>query len=267
MTRIGGKWENWGRSVRVRPVRIERPSSVEAVQRAVVSAARSNLRVKAVGAGHSFTGIAVAPDVLLDLSDLHGVLDVDRERMRVRLFAGTRLHQIPGLLRPYGLAMQNLGDIDRQSITGATSTGTHGTGATFGGISTQIVGATFVDAEGELHSVGDTLAGGDTGGPGAAGHVENPDLLPALALGLGALGIIVDITIQCVPAFILHALEPRPPITSSSTGFRTPTSRSQKPTRGFPLTPRACPSRGSASGSTKHCLPTARTAWCARSVP
>jgi len=207
VTRIGGKWENWGRSVRVRPVRIERPSSVEAVQRAVVSAARSNLRVKAVGAGHSFTGIAVAPDVLLDLSDLHGVLDVDRERMRVRLFAGTRLHQIPGLLRPYGLAMQNLGDIDRQSITGATSTGTHGTGATFGGISTQIVGATFVDAEGELHSVGDTLAGGDTGGPGAAGHVENPDLLPALALGLGALGIIVDITIQCVPAFILHALE------------------------------------------------------------
>lgn len=211
MTRLGDTWENWGRSARVRPVRVERPSSVEAVQRAVVSAVQHGLRVKAVGAGHSFTGIAVAPDVLLDLSDLRGVRDVDRERMRVRIFAGTRLYQIPGMLRPYGLAMPNLGDIDRQSMSGATSTGTHGTGAEFGGLSTQIVGVTYVDAEGELHSVGDT-AGPEAASTAPTAPAADPALLPALALGLGALGIIVDITIQCVPAFVLHALERPEPL-------------------------------------------------------
>ena len=197
MTRLGGMWENWGRSARVRPVRVERPNSVDAVRRAVLAAAKSNLRIKAVGAGHSFTGIAVAPGVMLDMSDLHGVIDVDLERGRVRLYSGTRLHQIPGLLRPLGLAMENLGDIDRQSISGATSTGTHGTGAPFGGISTQIVAATLVTADGEPLTVDET---------------QNAEMLPAVALGLGSLGIIVDVTIQCVPAFVLHAIERPEPL-------------------------------------------------------
>lgn len=155
------------------------------------------MRVKAVGAGHSFTGIAVAPGVLLDLTDLTGIVTVDRDRGRVTLRAGTRLHQIPKLLAPYDLAMQNLGDIDRQSISGAISTGTHGTGARFGGISTQIVGATLVTADGEILVVDD-----DT----------NADLLPAVALGLGALGILVDVTVQCVPAFAIHAVEHPEPL-------------------------------------------------------
>lgn len=192
MTRPGGTWQNWGRSASVRPVRVEFPRTVEAVQRSVRAAAASGLKVKAVGAGHSFTGIAVAPGVLLDLTDLSGLVDVDRERSRVTLLAGTRLHQVPTLLAPYGLAMENLGDIDRQSISGAISTGTHGTGARFGGISTQVVGATLVTASGELLVVSET---------------ENAELLPAVALGLGALGILVHVTLQCVPAFVLHAVE------------------------------------------------------------
>jgi FAD/FMN-containing dehydrogenase len=155
------------------------------------------MRVKAVGAGHSFTGIAVAPGVQLDLIDLQGIVSVDTERSRVTLLAGTRLHQIPKLLAPYGLAMQNLGDIDRQSISGATSTGTHGTGAGFGGIATQIVGATLVTSDGELLSVNEE---------------ENAGLLPAVALGLGALGILVEITIQCVRAFALQAVEHPEPL-------------------------------------------------------
>jgi len=167
------------------------------VRRAVQSAAARGLRVKAVGSGHSFTAIAAAPGVLLDLTDLSGIVDVDRERSRVRVLAGTRLHRIPSLLAPYGLAMQNLGDIDRQSISGAISTGTHGTGARFGGIATQIVGATLVTADGELLTVDEN---------------ENAELLPAVALGLGALGVLVDVTIQCVPAFVLHAVERPEPL-------------------------------------------------------
>jgi len=192
MTRPGGTWQNWGRSASVRPHRVEFPRTVEAVQRSIAAAAASGLRVKAVGAGHSFTGIAVAPGVLLDLTDLSGLVRVDRDRSRVTLLAGTRLHQIPHLLAPFGLAMENLGDIDRQSISGAISTGTHGTGARFGGVSTQVVGATLVTASGDLLTVSET---------------ENAEMLPAVALGLGALGILVDVTVQCVPAFVLHAVE------------------------------------------------------------
>lgn len=192
MTRPGGRWQNWGRSESVRPRRVEFPRTTDAVQRAVVAAAAQGVPVKAVGAGHSFTGIAVAPGVLLDLTDLSGLVSVDVERSRATFRAGTRLHQIPALLAPFGLAMENLGDIDRQSISGAISTGTHGTGARFGGIATQIVGATLVTASGDLLVVSET---------------ENPELIPAVALSLGALGILVEITVQCVPAFVLHAVE------------------------------------------------------------
>lgn len=194
---MGGVWQNWGRSAKVRPRSVERPASTAAVRRSVQAAGRHGLDVKAVGAGHSFTGIAVAPGVLLDLGDLTGLVSVDRERARVTLRAGTRLHQIPRLLRPYGLAMQNLGDIDRQTISGAISTGTHGTGSRFGGISTQVVGAMLVTADGELLTVSEA---------------ENPELLPAVAVGLGALGVLVEVTVQCVPAFVLHAVEHPEPL-------------------------------------------------------
>lgn len=192
MTRPGGTWQNWGRTARVRPQSVETPSTIEAVQRSVQAAARRGQRLKAVGAGHSFTGVAVAPGVMLELDRLSGLVEVDVERARVRLLAGTRLHQVPRLLAPYGLAMANLGDIDRQSIAGAISTGTHGTGARLGGISTQVVGATLVTADGESLTVDE--------------H-QNTDLLPAVALGLGALGVLVDVTLQCVPAFVLHAVD------------------------------------------------------------
>ncbi|WP_433676853.1 D-arabinono-1,4-lactone oxidase [Microbacterium gorillae] len=197
MTRLGGSWQNWGRSARITPQRVERPRTPEAVQRAVVAAGQRGLELKAVGAGHSFTGIAVAPGVLLDLSDLTGLVSADATTGRVTLLAGTRLHQIPRLLAPFGLAMQNLGDIDRQSISGAISTGTHGTGAGFGGLATQVVGVTVITAAGEFLRIDEE---------------HQPELLGAFALGLGALGILVEVTLQCVPAFVLHAVERPEPL-------------------------------------------------------
>lgn len=192
MTASGALWRNWSRTEAVRPLRVERPATTGAVQRAVATAAASGLRIKPVGAGHSFTGIAVAPGVQLDLTDLSGVVDADVATGRVTLAAGTRLHQLPGLLAPYGLAMPNMGDVDRQTIAGATSTGTHGTGLRFGGLATQIVAATLVTGTGELITVSETV---------------HPELLPAVRVGLGALGVLVDVTLQLVPRFVLHAVE------------------------------------------------------------
>ncbi len=129
---------------------------------------------------------------------------MDRERGRATLLAGTKLHRIPALLAPYGLAMENLGDIDRQSISGAVSTGTHGTGARFGGIATQVVAATLVTADGELLTVDET---------------QNTELLPAVALALGALGVLVEVTLQCVPQFVLHAVEHPEPVDAVVAGL------------------------------------------------
>jgi FAD-linked oxidoreductase len=100
-------------------------------------------------------------------------------------------------LAEHGLALANMGDIDRQTVAGATSTGTHGTGARFGGLATQLRAVTLVTASGKLLRVSAT---------------ENPELLPAAVLGLGALGVLVDATIECVPAFVLHALERPEPV-------------------------------------------------------
>lgn len=197
MTASGATWRNWARTEAVRPLRIERPATAGAVQRAVVAAAASGLPIKAVGSGHSFTGIAVAPGVQLDLTDLSGVIHADISTGRVALAAGTPLHLLPHLLAPYGLALANMGDIDRQTIAGATSTGTHGTGLAFGGLATQIVGAKLVTGTGELLTVNET---------------ERPDLLPAVRLGLGALGVLVELTLQLVPRYVLQAVEQLEPL-------------------------------------------------------
>ena len=188
----GAVWRNWGRSETSRSAHTARPKSVAEVQSIVRFAAENGLTVKAVGAGHSFTAIAATTGIHLDLSRIEGLLDVDQVAARVTLGAGTNLHQLPALLGPLGLALANMGDIDRQTIAGATSTGTHGTGALFGGLVTQVTAATLVTATGELLHVSET---------------EHAELLPAVRLGLGALGVLVDLTIQCVPSFLLSAVE------------------------------------------------------------
>jgi FAD-linked oxidoreductase len=192
---VTARWQNWGRSESATPVEVRRPRSTDDVVAAVRAARDLGLRVKAVGASHSFTGIAVATGIQLDMSALSGVTAVDGTR--VTLGAGTVLHQLPAMLDPHGLALENMGDIDSQTISGATSTGTHGTGGQFGGLATRITGATIVTGDGSILTVNQT---------------ENTELLPAVALGLGALGILVDVTIDCVPSFVLSAVERPEPL-------------------------------------------------------
>lgn len=188
----GQPWRNWSGSQSVLPRRRESPATVEELRRIVAAASRAGRRVKAVGSGHSHSGIAVAPDILVDLGRLVGLVSVDRERSRATLLAGTPLHLVPALLAPFGLAMENLSDIDEQTVAGAVSTGTHGTGIRFGSLATQVAGVALVTAEGELLHVDDQT---------------HADLLPAVALSLGALGVLAEVTLQCVPAFVLHSLE------------------------------------------------------------
>jgi len=181
----------------VTPVRVERPASGDEVVAAIARARADGLTVKPIGSGHSFTGIAVAPGVQLDLTDLAGLTRVDASTGLVTLAAGTRLHDASALLHEHGLAFENLGDIDVQSISGAVSTGTHGTGRAFGGLATQLRAVTLATADGRLLPISPT---------------ENAELWPAARLGLGALGVLVDLTVQTVPTFVLAADEHPEPL-------------------------------------------------------
>ena len=191
------EWRNWAGDQRCRPADVVHPSTVAEISALAARAAASGGVLKAVGAGHSFTDIALTRGVQLRLDGISGLLSVDRDRKLATLAGGTRLHEIPAMLEPYGLAMENLGDIDRQSIAGAVSTGTHGTGLKFGGIATQIRALTLVTGTGEVLSCSETV---------------NAEIFAVARVGLGALGIITSVTLQCVDAFMLHAVERPEPL-------------------------------------------------------
>lgn len=165
---------------------------LRSVLRRAVDASRP---VRCVGAGHSFTPIAVTHGVQISLDSLCGIESVVRDEdgcARVTVLAGTRLRDLSAQLWELGLAMTNLGDIDEQSVAGAISTGTHGTGGRFGGIATQVHALELMSADGQLVQ---------------CSRQENPDLFDAARVGLGALGVITRVTLHCVPAFALRAVE------------------------------------------------------------
>lgn len=192
MTVLSPAATNWAGNQRWTPTEVATPASVGDLAAVVTGARARDLRVKPIGAGHSFTSIAATDGVQINLDALSGVVRGDAETGLVTLRGGTRLWDIPRLLAPYGLAMTNLGDIDSQSIAGAISTGTHGTGSRFGGLATQVRGLTLVLADG-------TIVDCDAD--------REPLLFQAGRLGLGAVGVIAAVTLQCEPAFLLHAVE------------------------------------------------------------
>ncbi|MBK0420804.1 FAD-binding protein [Leucobacter sp. CSA2] len=190
-------WQNWAGTERSHPSLELAPERAEGIVDAIRLARETGTVVKPIGASHSFTAIGATEGIRISLAGLRGLQSADLARSRVTLWAGTHLHELPGILTPLGLALENMGDIDRQTIAGATSTGTHGTGLAFGGLATRITGVTLVDGTGTLRTIDED---------------HDPELLPAVALGLGALGVLVTVTIQCVPRFLINAVEAPAPL-------------------------------------------------------
>lgn len=182
--------KNWGRNLDFAPKEVIAAQSTDHVQHVVQSAAKAGRRVKAIGSGHSFSPIGVPDDIWLTMKDMDAVLDVDYESNRVHVQSGIVLHDLNRQLLNLGLALPNLGDIDQQTISGAVSTSTHGTGANKFGIGKAVVGVKIVTANGELLQID-----------------ENHPYFQAARVSLGALGVVTEVTLQCVPAFLLHAAE------------------------------------------------------------
>jgi L-gulonolactone oxidase len=194
---MSATWRNWLGNQRCAPARIERPRSEDELVRIVREAASAGQRVKVFGAGHSFTGIALTDGVLLSLDNYGALLAADRERCTVTVQAGIRLQRLNEELDACGLAMPNLGDIAYQSIAGAISTATHGTGRAFGGLAAQVIAMRIVAGDGSVIE---------------CSREQEPEVFHAARVGLGALGIVSTVTLQCVPAFRLHAIEQPEPV-------------------------------------------------------
>ena len=188
---------NWAGNEACVPTSLERPGSCDEVAAIVAAAHARRQRVKVIGAGHSFTPAAMTSGVLLSLERMARVRHVDRGRGRVTVEAGITLRALADELEAVGLAMPNLGDINVQSVAGAISTATHGTGRELGNLATTIVGIELVDGAGQVVWCDDT---------------NEPDLWRSARVGVGALGVVTAVTIQCVPAFNLHAHETIEPL-------------------------------------------------------
>ncbi|HEY4895032.1 MAG TPA: D-arabinono-1,4-lactone oxidase [Solirubrobacteraceae bacterium] len=190
-------WRNWAGDERCTPAEIAHPASIDELCTAVARASARGLRVRAAGAGHSFSDIACTDGLLVRLDRLDRVLEVDRESARVRVQAGITIHDLSLRLAAEGLALENLGDIDVQSVAGAISTATHGTGARLGNIPSQVEALTLVLADGT------TLE---------CSTDDDEDIFRAARVSLGALGVVAEVTLRCVPAFTLRGLDAPAPL-------------------------------------------------------
>ena len=142
--------KNWSGNVSFQPNAVAYPSSEKEIQDLVLKAANDKSKIRMIGSGHSFSNLIETNQILMSLDEYQGVVHVDKEKLQATVKAGTKLKLLGELLFKEGLAMENLGDIDVQSVAGAISTGTHGTGASFGVISTQVVGIKFINGKGEV---------------------------------------------------------------------------------------------------------------------
>ncbi|MFB7875699.1 D-arabinono-1,4-lactone oxidase [Nocardia sp. NPDC056064] len=185
-------WVNWAGEQRCTPAVVAAPRGVEELAEIVTAAAEAGRTVRVAGSGHSFTDAVLTDGTLVDLGGLNRVLDVDTATGRVRVEAGLTLNAASPLLHEHGLAFPNLGDIDTQTIAGATATATHGTGAKLQNISAA------------LHSVEVMLADGSRV---ELNEQTDPDGWKAARVSIGALGIVTATTLQLEPSFVLDNVE------------------------------------------------------------
>ncbi len=185
-------WRNWSGLEEATPLQVATPRSVDAVVDVVRRAREAGTTAKMTGTGHSFTGIAAPEHTWLRPDGLSGILEVDRAAMTVTARAGTPLKDLNLALELHGLSLHNMGDIAEQTLAGATSTGTHGTGGVAAGLAAQVVGLELVTGDGAVVR---------------ASAQDHPEVFEMARLGLGALGILTSLTFRVEPLFVLDAHE------------------------------------------------------------
>lgn len=177
-------WSNWSGSVRGQPARIAAPKTEAELAELVKSAAK----VRVTGAGHSFMPLCETDGTLLQLSELEGTVQLNADKTRAWAPAGWSLKKLTSALWDEGASLINQGDVNPQALAGAIATGTHGTGAELGSLSTAARAFRLMLADGSVVTCSAT---------------ENPDLYQAQRLSLGLLGVATVIEIDVLPAYHL----------------------------------------------------------------
>ncbi|WP_296225895.1 D-arabinono-1,4-lactone oxidase [Ralstonia sp. UBA689] len=179
-------WQNWSGIHTCRPTAIATPADETELATVLRGTAPG---VRCVGSGHSFTALVPTDTTLVSLDRMSGIVSADKATGTVTLQAGTRLALLSRLLDAQGLAMRNLPDIDVQSFAGAIATGTHGTGQNLPALHADVIGLRLMTPDGNVLDCSER---------------DNPDLLAAARVSLGALGVVTQITLRTVPAYNLH---------------------------------------------------------------
>lgn len=169
---------NWAGNIHFSAARVHRPSDVAELQAIVAGASRA----KALGTGHSFNPIADTSGDLISTAGLPQLIDVDAAARTVRVSAGTRFGVLAAELDARGFALPNMASLPHISVAGAYATGTHGSGDSNQVLPAAARSLRLVTAGGELRTV-------------------EADALAAAVVGLGALGVVVELTLDLVETF------------------------------------------------------------------
>lgn len=180
-------WHNWSGALRCQPLGRFAPATEDMLTRFLKTTSGP---VRPLGSGHSFSPLVPTDGHLIVIDQLTGLLDYDAETGEATFGAGTRLGDVGPALLPLGRGLHNLPDIDRQSIAGAISTATHGTGLALGCLSDYITQLRLLTPNGEAWDLR---------------AESNADLFNAARVSLGALGVITQVTFATRERYRLRA--------------------------------------------------------------
>lgn len=180
--------KNWAGNLDFHPASVLAPSRTEEAQSIVREHLAQKKSIRMRGSGHSWTGLIATQESFLHLDNMQGVLTVDAQKKIVTAYAGTKLYRLGEEAFRHRLALPNQGDINKQSLAGALSTGTHGTGITLQSLANQIEAVKLITGNGDVLDLKKDA---------------DPELLKALAVSFGSLGLMTELSVKMIDAYKL----------------------------------------------------------------
>jgi len=181
-------WTNWAETVRCQPRAVVAPPPSDVAQ-AIARSRGEGSSVRPRGAGHSFVPLCATDGHLLGPGEMQGIVTIDRGAAQAKILSGTLIADLGEPLNRAGLALENQGDIDVQTLAGAIATGTHGTGLRLGNLSSQLAAITMVTAWGETLNLS---------------RENDRRIFEAAGVSLGSLGVFLDLSLNLIPRYRLR---------------------------------------------------------------
>ena len=185
-------WINWSGSLKFSPTHYLLPENEGAIISAIQKAGKENKKLRVAGAGHSSSPLVQTNDVLLSLTKQKQLLSADPQRHLATIQAGLTIHEAGIELQKQGLSMHNTGDVDVQLVAGAIATATHGAGKKLQNLSAMLYGARLINGLGEVVETDEE---------------KDPELMKALRVNLGTMGVFTALKLKLLPAYRLDRKE------------------------------------------------------------